>query len=194
MQLLEKSPQGIFNNFSQLQLHASMGSNLECNDLEGNGIFEGSFFLTVGAVLLAVELLCFEPIQVLTRGTLPLQAKQASIVSTKAPIVSKTASVVSKEAPIVSTKAPKHHFSCFLSVQKNSRRLWRSRRRKSSSVPAGAANFPAAVFLAGKCPNLGRYSMSRCRKICEEFSSSVEICRKTFPAGIFGQPQPSRVF
>ena len=78
--------------------------------------------------------------------------------------------------------------------QKNSRRLWRSRRRKSSSVPAGAANFPAAVFLAGKCPNLGRDSISRCRKIGESFSSSVEICRKTFPAGNFGQPQPSRVF
>ena len=78
--------------------------------------------------------------------------------------------------------------------QKNSRRLWRSRRRKSSSVPAGAANFPAAVFLAGKCPNLGRDSISRCRKIGESFSSSVGICRKTFPAGNFGQPQPSRVF
>ena len=43
--------------------------------------------------------------------------------------------------------------------QKNSRRLWRSRRRKSSSVFAGAANFPAADFLAGKCPNLGRDSI-----------------------------------
>ena len=46
----------------------------------------------------------------------------------------------------------------------------------------GAANFPAAVFLAGKCPNLGRDSISRCRKIGGSFSSSVEICRKTFPA------------
>ena len=79
-------------------------------------------------------------------------------------------------------------------VQKNSRRLWRSRRRKSSSVAADAANFPTAVFLAGKCPNLDRDSISRCRKIGESFSSSVEICRKTFPAGNFGQPQPSRVF
>ena len=66
--------------------------------------------------------------------------------------------------------------------EKNSRRLWRSRRRKSSSVPEGEANFPAAVFLAGKCPNLGRDSISCCRKIGEEFSSSVEICPKTFPA------------
>ena len=78
--------------------------------------------------------------------------------------------------------------------QKNSRRLWRSRKRKSSSVPEGAANFPAAIFLAGKCPNPDKDSISCCRKIGEEFSSSVEICRKTFPAGNFGQPQPSRVF
>ena len=59
----------------------------------------------------------------------------------------------------------------------------RSRRR---------SQFPAAVFLAGKCPNLGRDSMSCCRKIGEEFSSSVEICPKTFPAKNFGQPQPVR--
>ena len=65
-------------------------------------------------------------------------------------------------------------------IQENSRRLWRSRRRKSSSVPEGGADFPAAIFLAGKCPNLDRDSISRCRKIRELFSSSVEICRKTF--------------
>ena len=57
------------------------------------------------------------------------------------------------------------------SGQKNSRRLWRSRTRKSSSVPEGAAYFPAAVFLAGKCLNLGRDSISCCRTISEEFSS-----------------------
>ena len=66
--------------------------------------------------------------------------------------------------------------------QKNSRRLWRSLRSKSSSVPAGVADFQAAVFLAGKRPNLGKDSISRCRKIGEPSSSSVEICRKTFPA------------
>ena len=52
---------------------------------------------------------------------------------------------------------------------------------KSRSVPEGGADFPAAIFLAGKCPNLGRDSISCCRKIGEEFSSSVDICRKTFP-------------
>ena len=56
---------------------------------------------------------------------------------------------------------------------------------KSSSVPEGAVNFPVAVFLAGKCPNLGRDSISCCRKIGEEFSSSVKICRKTFPSKEF---------
>ena len=88
-------------------------------------------------------------------------------------------------------KAP---LSC--DFEKSSRRLWWSQRRKSSSVPAEAATFPAAVlnFLAGKCSNLGRDSISRCWKIGESFSSSVEICRKTLPAGNLGQPQPFRVF
>ena len=59
----------------------------------------------------------------------------------------------------------------------------RSRRR---------GQFPAAIFLAGKCPNLGRDGSSRCRKIGESFSGSVEVCpKKTFPAGNFGQPLPS---
>ena len=66
-------------------------------------------------------------------------------------------------------------------IQKNSRRLWRSRRRKSSSVPEGMANFPAAILLAGKCPNLGRDGILCCRKrrsfqqrrnLPESFSSS----------------------
>ena len=53
--------------------------------------------------------------------------------------------------------------------QKNSRRLWRSQRRKSRSAPEGGAGFPAAIFLAGKCPNHGRGSMSCCRKIGKFF-------------------------
>ena len=52
-------------------------------------------------------------------------------------------------------------------AQKHSRRLWRSQRRKSRSVPEAEANFPAAIFLAGKCPSLGRDSILRCRKIGE---------------------------
>ena len=42
------------------------------------------------------------------------------------------------------------------------------------------ADFPAAIFLAGRCPNLGSDSILCCRKIGEEFSSSVETCRKFF--------------
>ena len=62
----------------------------------------------------------------------------------------------------------------------------RSRRRgqfSSShfSLPESAQTLAGIAFL-------------RCRKIGESFSSSVEICRKTFPAGNFGQPQPSRGF
>ena len=40
-------------------------------------------------------------------------------------------------------------------------------------------------FLAGKCPNLGRDSISRCQKIGEEFSSSVKkFAGKPFQQGI----------
>ena len=38
-------------------------------------------------------------------------------------------------------------------------------------------DIPAAIFLAGKCPNFGRDSMLRCRRIDEYFSSSIESCR-----------------
>ena len=85
--------------------------------------------------------------------------------------------------------------SLLIVIQKNSRRLWRSQRRKSRSVvPEGGADFPAAILLAGKCPNHGRDSISWCPKIGEEFASSIESCRNTLPARNFGQPQPSRLF
>ena len=51
-----------------------------------------------------------------------------------------------------------------------SRRLWRSRRRKSSSVPEGAASFPAAVFLA--------------RKAVRNFPAASKFARKLFQQGI----------
>ena len=59
------------------------------------------------------------------------------------------------------------HFATGLFLSENSRGLWRSQRRKSRSVPEGGVNFPAAIFLAGKCPNLGRDSISYCQKIGE---------------------------
>ena len=57
------------------------------------------------------------------------------------------------------------------------------------AFPKRGANFPAAIFLAGKCPNLGRDSISCCGKIGEEFSSSVGMCRK--PQCSFVYPYPS---
>ena len=35
----------------------------------------------------------------------------------------------------------------------------------SRSIPGGGTDFPAAIYLAGKCPNLGRNSISCCWKI-----------------------------
>ena len=68
--------------------------------------------------------------------------------------------------------------------QKSSRRLRQFRRRKSSSVPEGAVNSLAAVFLAGKCPNLGRDSISCCRKIGEIFPAASKFAGKPFQQGI----------
>ena len=49
-------------------------------------------------------------------------------------------------------------------------------------------------FPCRKVPNLGRIAFRAVRKIGEECSSSVNICRKSLPARNFGQPQSSRVF
>ena len=59
-----------------------------------------------------------------------------------------------------------------------------SKEKNPSSVPEGAANFPAAVFLAGKCPNLGRDSMSCCQKIGENCPAALNFARKLFQQGI----------
>ena len=79
-------------------------------------------------------------------------------------------------------------------------RLWRSQTRKSRSVPAGGADFPAAIFLAGKCPNLGRDSISCCRKIGEEFRklpvnlSSKEFRTATTFSSFLTKPYSGAVF
>ena len=74
-----------------------------------------------------------------------------------------------------------------LEGQRNSRRLWRSGRRSSRSVPEGRADFPAVILLAGECPDLGSY-ISCFRKIGERVSRRVEIWRKTLPTRNVGQP------
>ena len=67
-------------------------------------------------------------------------------------------------------------------IQKNSRRLWRSQRRKSRSVPEGEADFPAAIFLAGKCPNLGRDPGNRkwCRQTGSRQSTPLSTIRTRY--------------
>ena len=68
--------------------------------------------------------------------------------------------------------------------QKNSRRLWRSRRRKSRSVPAGVANFPAAFFLAGKCQALAGIAFHAAGKSANDFPAASKFARKLFQQGI----------
>ena len=60
------------------------------------------------------------------------------------------------------------------------RRLWRSQRRKSSSVPEGGANFPAAIFLAGKGPNLAGIAVRAAGKLANNFPAASKFAQKLF--------------
>ena len=64
--------------------------------------------------------------------------------------------------------------------QENLRRLWRSRRRKSSSVPEGGADFPAAIFLAGKCPTLAGIAFRSVGKSGNNFPAASKFAGKLF--------------
>ena len=57
-------------------------------------------------------------------------------------------------------------------------------RRKFRSVPEGGADSPAAIFLAGRCPNLGMDSLSCCWKIRKSFSAASKFAGKPFQRGI----------
>ena len=70
-------------------------------------------------------------------------------------------------------------------LQEHSRRLWRSQRRKSRSVSRRQGRCSAAIFLAGKCPNLGRDSILCCRKIGEEFPAASKFAGKLFQQGFW---------
>ena len=74
--------------------------------------------------------------------------------------------------------------SAFFSTQKTQEGCGGLSGENPGAFPKAGADFPAAIFLAGKCPNLGRHSISCCWKIGEEFSSSVEICQEAFQQGI----------
>ena len=72
-----------------------------------------------------------------------------------------------------------------LIIQKNSGRLWRSQRRKSRSVPEGGADFPAAVFLAGKCPKtLAGIAYRAAGKSVKNFPAASNFAGKLFTQGI----------
>ena len=61
-----------------------------------------------------------------------------------------------------------------------------------AAFPQARPIFQQPFSLAGKCPSLGRDSISRCQKR-NRFPAASKFA-KTFPAGNFGQPQPSQVF
>ena len=63
-----------------------------------------------------------------------------------------------------------------------------------AAFPQARPIFQQPCSLPESAQTLARDSISCCPKIAESFSSSFGICRKTFPAGNLGQPQPSRVF
>ena len=50
----------------------------------------------------------------------------------------------------------------------------------SGSVPEGGADIPAVLFLAGKCPSLGRDSMLCCRKSKNTFPAASKSVGKPF--------------
>ena len=66
------------------------------------------------------------------------------------------------------------------SNQTHSRRLWRSQGRKSRSVPEGGADFPAAIFLAEKSPNLGRNRIRAAGKSVKSFPAAPKFASKLF--------------
>ena len=71
-----------------------------------------------------------------------------------------------------------------LTLQKNSRRLWRFRRRKSSSVPAGAANFPAAVSLPESAQTLAGLALRIAGRSGNHFPAASKFGGKPFQQGI----------
>ena len=69
-----------------------------------------------------------------------------------------------------------------------------SERENPAAFPKARPIFQQPFSLPESAQTLAGIAFRAAGKIGEEFSSSVEICRKTFPARNFGQPQPSRDF
>ena len=68
-------------------------------------------------------------------------------------------------------------------VQENSRRLWRSQRRKSSSVPEGKADFPAAMFLAESAQSLAGTAFRAAGKSVKNFPAASKFAGKLVQQG-----------
>ena len=62
--------------------------------------------------------------------------------------------------------------------------LWRSQKKKSRSVPEGRADFPAAIFLAGKCPTLAGIALRAAGTSVKNFPASSKIAGKLLQQGI----------
>ena len=71
-----------------------------------------------------------------------------------------------------------------LHSQKNSRRLWRSQRRESSSVPEGGADFPAAISLPENAQTLAGIAFRAAGKSVKNFPAASKFAGKLFQQGI----------
>ena len=70
--------------------------------------------------------------------------------------------------------------SNFAHFQKNSKRLRRCRRRKSSIVPECGADFPAAIFLAGNAQTLAGIAFRAAEKSGTHFPAASKFAGKLF--------------
>ena len=73
---------------------------------------------------------------------------------------------------------------CQYPIQKYSRRLLRSRRRKSRSIPEGGADFPATIFLAGSAQTLAGIAFRAAGKSGRNFPVAPKFAGKSFQQGI----------
>ena len=68
--------------------------------------------------------------------------------------------------------------------QKNSRRLWQSQRRKSTSVPEGGADFQQPFSLPENAQTLAGIAFRAAGKSVRNFRAALKFARKRFQQGI----------
>ena len=74
------------------------------------------------------------------------------------------------------------HTSAGLAALKNSRRLWRSRTRKSRSVPEGGIDFPAAISLPESAQTMSLVALYRAMRL--RFGYGFESCDANGPRNV----------